>query len=117
MFVRALIPAITLILMSTTVLAWDVGQVSYNVTNNEMTIQYSFSPFEFLYSFFIGGGEYIKSITAEFITGNYTVVEAGYSTVKISVDGNISFSHPVNIYIQEMNESHLIVNVTAFSPE
>ncbi len=116
MLMKALIAAVVLILMSSVAMAWDIGEINYNATTKEMIIEYSFSPFEFLYSFFIGGGEYTKTITAELIKGNYTVIEAGYSSVKISVRGNISFDHPVNIYIYNFGEGYYITNVTEFLP-
>ncbi len=109
--------AATLILLISAAHAWNIEKVKYNTSSDELTIEYSFSPFEFLYAFFIGGGEYTKAITHEIVFGNYTIIEAGYSNVRITLQGNITFSHPVNIYIEKENESYYLVNVTSFVPE
>ena len=112
---KTLTAVIALILMSSVTLAWDVEWIRYNTTSNELVIDFSFSPFEFLYAFFIGGGEYTKALAEDIISGNYTIVEAGYSSVKIELNGNITFLHPVNIYIENGNESYYITNATNFS--
>ncbi len=114
---KALIAMATLIFLISTAYAWNIEKVRYNTSDYELTIEYSFSPFEFLYAFFIGGGEYTKAITYEIVSGNYTIVEAGYDNVKIYVNGSITFSHPVNVFIEKGNESYYLVNITNFTPE
>jgi len=116
MLSRIVVMAILFILISSSASAWEVSEVVYNATTNEMVIHYSFSTFEFLYTFFIGGGEYTKSITSEFINGNYSVIEAGYSDVVLNIYGDVTFTNPVNITVLTGNESHYIVNVTTFNP-
>ena len=116
MLSRIAIVALLFILISSSASAWDVSEVVYNATTNEMVIHYSFSTFELLYSFFIGGGEYTKSVTSEFINGNYSVIEAGYSDVVLNIYGNVTFTYPVNITVLMGNESYYIVNVTTFNP-
>ncbi len=117
MLLRTLIIAFILLFISSSAMAWDVDSLHYNATTDEMIVHYSFGPFEMLYTFFIGGGDYTKTITSEFVSGNYSIVEAGYSDAKIIVLGNITFAHPVNINVTYENGSYYLLNVTSFSPE
>jgi len=110
------IALLTLVALTSIAQAWEIRDVVYNTTTNQLEISFDFNPFELLFSFLIGGN-YVKNMTENIISGNYSVSYAGYDHIVLNVHGNLSFSIPVNVKITNNSETYFMLNVTQLNPK
>lgn len=107
---KTLILLVALILMISTVSAWEIKSTEFDVVNKTLTIKFELNPIERVFLLILGG-DYTKQITESYIEGNYTLISAGYEQVRINISGTISFKKPTEVLIKN-GDYHYLINTT-----